>query len=386
MYGKYLIVLQDSGYGQRPKYLHELYELVGRHYKYIGNLQNSDKVLTVRHDGVSILYISGNGPNLHRIFALILPDRVKKNTATSKKCTLNIGPGYISWPFDRPRYIRQTYLLYNPYYEYTIKMIDWSIIDKIVRTYKNQNVKSIIVEINEHTKEISINKLLEHVGQKLQNDNIRYEAMCYTYYFIEKTCDLYLFISLTTQEYQTTYLRFVILKYNILKPISNSEIIFLSKAYKLRMRKGLFYETLYKMPKIKGNETLFSHSTVYLILSYLGDVLKMHLDDSEKSLRAHSKLYFRGLFLYDKELLIEDYDTYMEVKDIIYNRKAKLNELFIEYSSNGETYSTIDRYDNVLVYGLKIGGEWMEGGIDRFRLLIIISEMELVQAVRVIQK
>jgi hypothetical protein len=281
-------------------------------------------------------------------------------------------------------------------------MIDWSVINEIVNTHKKQKGKSVIVDLDAHIREININTLLEHVGQKLQDKNIKYEEMCYTYYFIKETCNFYLFISLTTQKYQTTCLRFVIVKYNVLKPISYSEICFLSNAYELEMRiqahinrvlkiknqHRLFYEILYKMPKIKDNKTLFSHSTIYLILSYLGDILKLakeksrviYVNGSKTFLPMISESYFGGLFLYDSELLIEDYDTYMEVKDIMYNRKAELGQLLIEYPSTGQTYCIIDRYDNILVYSLKVEHTLRQDSYNKFRLLIMVSEMELCQA------
>jgi len=260
-------------------------------------------------------------------------------------------------------------------------MIDWSVINEIVNTYKKQKSKSIIIDLDKHIREININTLLEHVGQKLQDKNIRYEKMCYTYYFIKETCNFYLFISLTTKKHQTTYLRFVIVKYNVLKPISYSEICFLSNAYELKMHR-LFYEILYKIPKAKYSETFFSHYTNYLILSYLGDILM-----SEKIFKfMTSKLYFRVLFLYDKELLLEDYDTYMDIKDIMYNRKARLDQLLIQYPEAGETYGIIDRYDNILVYHLKVKEASSQDGYNKFRLLIMVSEMELCQIIKTKQK
>jgi len=273
-------------------------------------------------------------------------------------------------------------------------MIDWRIINEIVNTHKKQKDKSIIVELDEHIREININTLIEHIVQKLQNKNIICEEICYTYYFVNETCNFYLFISLKTQEYQGNCLRFVVVKYNVLKPISYSEICFLSNAYKLKMhiqahtnkilkiknQHRLFYEILYKMPKAKNNETWFSHSMIYLILSYLGDI-----NGSKFLSSVISKLYFGGLFLYDRELIIEDYDTYMEIKDIMYNRKAKLDQSPIEYSEKDETYCIIDRYDNILVYSIKVKEKSGKDAYDEFRLLTMVSEMELIQSIKVIQ-
>jgi len=384
--GKYLITLRNVEYSQLPKYLHELYELVGQHYQYIGEIRDC-YTLTVGSHRVSIASIPNYTSNSDRTFALILPNHVKTNTTPSRNCTLNIGLEYISQPYLGVKYIKQPYFLYNKDDKHVIKMIDWNVINEIANTYKEQKGKSIIVELNEHIREISISALLEHVGQKLQDKNIRYEEMCYTYYFIKGKCDFYLFISLTTQEYQATFLRFVVVKYNVLKPIFYSEICFLSNAYKLerhiqahtnrilktKNQHRLFYEILHKMPKAKDNETSFSHSMIYLILSYLGDIMT-------------SKLYFRGLFLYDRELLIEDYDTYMEIKDIMYNRRVELDQLLIEYSRTGETYSIIERYDNILVYRLKVKEASSTTGYSKFRLLIMVSEMGLCQIIKTTQK
>ena len=405
--GKYLITSRNPKSSQLPKYFHELYELVGRHYEYIGKIQDC-YTLTIGSYSVSIAYISNYTSNSNRFFALILPNRIKKNTAISKNCTLNIGLEYISRPYFGLKYIRQPYFLYNKDDKHIIKIINWSVINEIVNRHKKQEGKSIIVELTEHIREININALLEHVAQKLQNKNIKYEEICYTYYFINETCNLYLFISLTTYEYQATCLRFVVVKYNVLKPISCSEICFLSSAYKLEMyiqahtnriikiinRQRLFYEILYKMPKAKYNETLFSHYMIYLTLSYLGDILKLakersrviYVNGSKFTLPMTSELYFGGLFLYDGELLLEDYDTYMEIKDIMHNRKAELDQLLIEYPRTGETYCIIDRYDNILVYRLKVKEASSEDGYNKFRLLIMVSEMELCQIIKTTQK
>ncbi len=382
--GKYLITSRNPKTQWPPDYFHELYEIVGRHYEYIADIRDRSRVFTVRHDGVNISYIPDLISNSNRVFALILPDRIKKNTATNKNCTLNIGPEYISQPYFGLKFIRQTYFLYNKYNKdnkHIIKMVDWSVIKEVVNMHKNKKDKSIIVEISDkHIREININVLLEHVGEKLQNYNIIYEEMCYTYHFVNETCNLYLFISLTSREYQNTCLRFVVVKYNILKPISYSEICFLSNAYKFRQANTnrLFYEILYKISKTKNNETLSSHSTTYLILSYLGNILKLTTGRISRT----SELYLGGLFLYERELIIEDYDTYMEVKDIMYNRKAQLDQLLIKYPRNGETYCIIERYDNILVYRLKVKEASSKDGYDQFRLLVMFSGMELIQAIR----
>jgi hypothetical protein len=75
--GKYLITSRNSKSHQLPEYFHELYELVGQHYKYIGRIRDC-YTLTVRSDRVSIARISNYFSDSDRVFALILPNRAKK--------------------------------------------------------------------------------------------------------------------------------------------------------------------------------------------------------------------------------------------------------------------------------------------------------------------
>jgi hypothetical protein len=98
-----------------------------------------------------------------------------------------------------------------------------------------------------------------------------------------------------------------------------------------------------------------------------------------------SKRDYGGLFLYDKELIIKDDKTYMEIKDIKWNRQSVLNNVFITYPKNGDTYSVINRYGNILIYQLNIKDRARQIEYNKFRLLIMVSEHEISQTIKTVQ-
>ena len=99
-------------------------------------------------------------------------------------------------------------------------------------------------------------------------------------------------------------------------------------------------------------------------MTYLSDIAK---DTKTKDIRLSinsrgclcgiSKRDYAGLFLYDKELMIKDSKTFMDTKDIKYNRQCVLSNLYITYPKDGETYSIILPYGRVLVYRLYLRDE-----------------------------
>jgi len=175
------------------------------------------------------------------VFALILPDQIGKKSNLRENCAV--------WAdFE---YNRQLYFLYDTSRPNIVKMIDCSIINEIIDIHKGQKV---VMEFSEYIKEINITKLLTNIKNKLHGKNIKYDAMYYIYYFIEETCDLYLFISLVHYiNIPAIYLRFLIVKHNILRPLSHSEIIFLSDAYELEIHPQLKLTNYYRLVPFSTN-------------------------------------------------------------------------------------------------------------------------------------
>jgi hypothetical protein len=137
----------------------------------------------------------------------------------------------------------------------------------------------------------------------------------------------------------------------------------------------------------------FNDLTIYSLMTYLSDIAKdtktrdrMLSINSRDYLCEISKRDYAGLFLYDKELMIKDSKTYMEIKDIKHNRQAELKQVVIFYPKNGDTYSVINRYGNILIYQLNIRDIVKQSNYDKFRLLIIVSECEISQVINTIQK
>jgi hypothetical protein len=179
-----------------------VYKLVNDHYKTLYfMLPNS----TVKLSGISITYRSPD------VYAFILPNRIIEKHTIRENCMLCIDPTCNS----------QLYFSHITGRPHILKTIDWSVINKITDIYKEQKV---IIEISEYIKEININEILINIEEKIKNNNIKYDAIYYIYYFIEETCDLYLFISLIhyvrdrSIYVPTIYLRFLIVKHNILEP------------------------------------------------------------------------------------------------------------------------------------------------------------------------
>jgi hypothetical protein len=369
LFDKYLIIYQNVYKLKKDGYYEWLY--------YISSYD------TLRLDGMRITYRTDD------VYALILPDQIRKKSNLRENCAV--------WAdFE---YNMQLYFLYNTNRPHIAKRIDWSIINEIINTHKGQKV---VMEFSEYIKEINITELLTNIKNKLQGKNIKYDDMYYIYYFIEETCDLYLFISLVHYvNIPAIYLRFLIVKHNILKPLSHSEIIFLSDAYELEIHPQLkltnyhrlLNEIIFKIIRTKDKKIHFNDLTIYSLMTYLGDIAKdtktkdrMLSIDSRGYLCEISKRDYAGLFLYDKELMIKDSKTYMEIKDIKHNRQAELKQVVIFYPKNGDTYSVINRYGNILIYQLNIRDIVKQSNYDKFRLLIIVSECEISQVINTIQK
>ena len=131
----------------------------------------------------------------------------------------------------------------------------------------------------------------------------------------------------------------------------------------------------------------------FLLVSYLADISKpvrtadkkVQINNSTGYLFEISKREYGGLFLYDKELIIKDGKTYMEIKDIKNNRQAELRQVVIFYPKNGETYSVINRYGNILIYQLNIKDRARQIEYNKFRLLIMVSEHEISQTIKTVQ-
>jgi len=361
----------------------DVYELVDGYYKQLYTMHPSD---TARFNGISITYRSED------VLALILPNHVKENPIFTGNCTLGIEPTYNN----------NMYFSYDNDTENIINFIDWSITKKLVDTYKEQGKENVIIEFSEYLRKINIGNLLKHIERKLHKDNIEYDKMYYIYYFIEETCSLYLLVSLFYYQNNSIYLRFAIVKYNILQPVSRSEILFLSDTYeldiypkvKLKNHNRLLQEIVYKTLKIRRQKMHFDDLIDYLLLSYLADISKpvrtadknVQINNSTGYLFEISKRDYGGLFLYDNELIIKDGKTYMEIKDIKHNRQAELKQVVIFYPKNGYTYSVINRYGNILIYLLNIRDIVEQSNYDKFRLLIIVSECEISQVINTVHK
>jgi hypothetical protein len=328
------------------------------------------------------------------VFALILPNRISEKLNLRGTCTVCADPTCNS----------QLYFSYSPERPHVVKMIDWSVISKIRNIYKKQKA---IIEISDYIKEINITKLLANVQQKLRDKNIKYDAIYYIYYFIEETCDLYLFMSLVhyvkdpTVYSPAVHLRFLIVNHNILRPVSHTEIIFLSEAYeldiypqvKLKNYHRLLQEIIYKIKMTEHKKIHFDDLTIYSLIVYLSDITKdtktkdkgIALKNSMGYLCGISKRDYAGLILYDKELIIKDSKTFMDIKDIRFNRQTEIKQVFISYPKNGETYSIVDRYGDILIYRLIIRDVVSSREYGKFRLIIMVSEMELIQNIKNIQ-
>jgi len=343
---------------------------------------------TLRIDVMNITYRK-NG-----VFAFISPNRTREKITLRESCAVCVDPAFSS----------QLYFLYNSKRPHIVKMIDWSVISKIRDTYKKQKA---IIEISEYIKEINITELLANVQQKLHHKDVKHDVIYYIYYFIEETCDLYLFISLVhyvtdrSVYVPTIYLRFLIVKHNILRPVSYNEIIFLSEDYeldrypqaKLKNFHRLLQEIVYKTIKAEHKKVYFDNLAIYSLIVYLSDFVKdsetrdkgVTYKNSMGYLCEISEREYAGLFLYDEKLIIKDSKTFMDIKDIKFNRKSKLKQVFIFYAENDETYSIVDRYGDILIYYLTIRDVVSKTEYSKFRLIIKVSEMELVQNIEAIQ-
>jgi hypothetical protein len=370
LFDKYLIIYQN---------VYKLNE--DGHYEWLYYINSYD---TLRLDGMRITYRTDD------VYALILPDQIRKKYNLRENCAL--------WAdFE---YNMHLYFLYDTNDPHIAKMIYWSIINEMIDIHKRQKV---IMEFSEYIKEINITELLTNVKNKLQDKNIQYDAMYYIYYFIEETCDLYFFMSLV--HYDTNipaiFLRFLIVKHNILKPLSRSEIIFLSDAYELEINPQLkltnyhrlLSEIIFKIIRTKDNKIYFNDLTIYSLMTYLSNISKdtktkdrILSRDSRGYLCGISKRDYAGLFLYDKELMVKDSKTFMDIKDIKFNRQSELKQVFMFYPKNGETYSIVDRYGDILIYHLIINDVAQNREYKKFRLMIKVSTMEIVQTIETIQK
>jgi hypothetical protein len=137
----------------------------------------------------------------------------------------------------------------------------------------------------------------------------------------------------------------------------------------------------------------FNDLTIYSLMTYLSDIAKdtktrdrMLSINSRDYLCEISKRDYAGLFLYDKELMIKDSKTFMDIKDIKYNRQFVLNNVFITYPKNGDTYPVINRYGNILIYQLNIRDIVKQSNYDKFRLLLMVSEHEISQIIKNVQE
>jgi hypothetical protein len=137
----------------------------------------------------------------------------------------------------------------------------------------------------------------------------------------------------------------------------------------------------------------FNDLTIYSLMTYLSDIAKdtktrdrMLSINSRDYLCEISKRDYAGLFLYDKELMIKDIKTFMDIKDIKYNRQFVLNNVFITYPKNGDTYPVINRYGNILIYQLNIRDIVKQSNYDKFRLLLMVSEHEISQIIKNVQE
>jgi hypothetical protein len=358
----------------------DVYNLVNRYYKRLYTMHATN---TTRFNGISITYKSKD------IFALILPNHIKENPAFTTNCTLSIDPMYNS----------HMYFLYNEDTDHVINVIDLNAINTLASIYKEQKKENVIMEFSEYIRKININNILRYIKEKIHKDNIKYEKMYYTYYFIEETCNLYILIFLLYYKDNSTYLRFVITEYKLLEPVSCSKILFLSDMYrldihsevKLRDRHRLLQEIMYKDLKIRRPKVHFNDLTYFLLVSYLVDMSK-HIRTEDKKVQINNltgylpeitKRNYGGLFLYSKELIIKDGKTFMDVRDVKYNRRFILKDVFITYPKYGGAYPVVNRYSNILVYQINIRDVPTQSNYDRFRLLLIVSEHEVSQTIKV---
>jgi predicted transcriptional regulator with HTH domain len=129
--------------------------------------------------------------------------------------------------------------------------------------------------------------------------------------------------------------------------VSHNEIIFLSEAYeldrypkaKLKNYHRLLQEIICKIARAKDNKIYFNDLTIYSLMIYLSDIAKdtktkdkgITFNNSIGYLCGISKRDYAGLFLYNKELIIKDSKTFIDIKDIRFNRQSELKQLFILY-------------------------------------------------------
>ncbi len=359
----------------------DVYELVDGHYKQLYTMHPSD---TVRLNGISITYRSED------VLAFILPNHVKKNPIFTSNCKLIIEPAYK----------KNVYFLHNKDTKNVINFTDWNVIKNLIDIYKEQEKENAVIEFSKYLRKINISNLLENIEIKLNKYNIEYDKMYYIYYFIEETCSLYLLLSLFHYVSNSKQMRFAIVKYNLLEPVSHSEILFLSDTYeldtypevKLKNRHRLLQEIMYNALRKRGQKMYFGDLTYFLLVSYLADMSKfirtedkeVRINNSTGYLLEISKRDYGGLFLYGRELIIKDGKTFMVIKDIKYNRQFVLKNVFITYPKSGGTYPVINHYDKILVYQLSIRDIPTQSNYDKFRLLIMVSEHEISQTIKVV--
>jgi hypothetical protein len=164
---------------------------------------------------------------------------------------------------------------------------------------------------------------------------------------------------------------------------------------KLKEHHRLLQEIIYKnLKKIEKQKVHFNNLTYFLLVSYLADMSKIirvedkkvRINNSTGYLPEISKRDYGGLFLYGKELIINDSKTFMDIRDVKYNRQFVLKDVFITYPKNGGVYPIINRYGNILVYQLSIRDVPTQSNYDKFRLLTMVSEHEIIQTIKVIQE
>jgi hypothetical protein len=152
-------------------------------------------------------------------------------------------------------------------------------------------------------------------------------------------------------------------------------------------------EIVCKIVRTAHKKVYFDNLTIYSLIVYLSDIIK-DSETREKGVTYKSSIgylceiserEYAGLFLYDKELIIKDRKTFMDIKDIRFNRQSGLKQVFIFYPDNDETYSTVDQYGDILIYYLTIRDVVSKVKYSKFRLIIKVSEMELVQTIKAIQ-
>jgi hypothetical protein len=292
-----------------------------------------------------------------------------------------------------PKYIHKNN---ERYVKINNQIVNLNVINKIANMYNKHNKYGIIVDINEHTQTIDIERMVEvlkhHIRKVLHDKKIEYNTMDYDYYFSEKTGDLYVFAMVNSTAGES--IRFVIVRHKISQPIEQIATILLSDPYELKIDPKNRKEGEKGKIKIrKGYKLLNDIMKSYRLQNR---IMKGAMSEKNKDIyfidsisyifekvfnKAHSSCY-----LYNDEWIVKYYASFSnitaEFKDIMYNRQAKVKYYNPDRDNNAiyESQIKTERYENVLIDRIEIK---MRGYYPfAYNFLTVISEMDVVKPVK----